>query len=64
VHARQIAMYLARQLTPTSLQAVGKHFGGRDHTTVLHACSKTEELVQCDATTNQAIQELRELLKG
>lgn len=64
VHARQIAMYLARQLTPTSLQAVGKHFGGRDHTTVLHACSKTEEMVQCDATTNQAIQELRELLKG
>jgi chromosomal replication initiator protein len=36
-HPRQIAMYLARKLTPLSLEEIGMHFGGRDHSTVLHA---------------------------
>lgn len=44
VRARALAMLLGRQLTNLSLQQIGAYFGGRDHTTVLHACRKTEEL--------------------
>jgi chromosomal replication initiator protein len=40
---RQIGMYLTRMLTPLSLEQIGAHFGGRDHSTVLHACRKVEE---------------------
>jgi hypothetical protein len=39
---RQIAMYLTRRLTPLSLEQIGAYFGGRDHSTVLHACRKVE----------------------
>jgi len=41
--ARQIGMYLARELTKTSFPEIGKHFGGRDHTTVLHAYNKMKD---------------------
>jgi chromosomal replication initiator protein len=58
VQARGVAMYLARQLTQKSLGQVGKHFGNRDHTTVLHACRRTEQLMQHDATVRKAIEEL------
>lgn len=58
VSARQVAMYLARQLTPESLQEVGRHFGGRDHSTVLHACGKAEELLKSDAATARAVDEI------
>ena len=40
---RQVGMYLARKLTPLSLQQIGAYFGGRDHSTVLHACRKVEQ---------------------
>jgi chromosomal replication initiator protein len=46
---RQIAMYLAKQLTPRSLPEIGRRFGGRDHTTVIHAVRKIEELRRSDA---------------
>lgn len=48
VFARQVAMYLAKKLTPNSLPEIGRRFGGRDHTTVLHAVRKIERLVGVD----------------
>jgi chromosomal replication initiator protein len=62
VQARGVAMYLARQLTGKSLDEVGRHYGGRDHTTVLHACRKTETLLAGDPATRQAVDELKHQL--
>ena len=57
---RQICMYLARNLTKHSLEEIGGHLGGRDHTTVMHACSKIVDLEQTD---NQVRSELTELTR-
>lgn len=59
VHARAIGMFLSRELTDESLERVGKHYGGRDHTTVIHACRKTAGDLETDAETRRAIHELR-----
>lgn len=56
---RQVGMYLARQLTGLSLQKIGAHFGGRDHKTVLHACSKIELTLKRDAALAGAVRQLR-----
>ena len=48
VAARDVAMYLARVVTKQSLEEIGRYFGGRDHTTVMHGCRKTESLLQTD----------------
>ncbi len=61
---RQVAMYLAKQLTPRSLPEIGRKFGGRDHTTVMHAIRRIEELRQTDAVLNGDIEQLRHLLTG
>ena len=58
VRARGVAMLLARQLTDESLEQVGRHFGNRDHTTVLHACRKTESLIVTDLAIRQAMEDL------
>lgn len=58
VRARGVAMFLARQLTSKSLQQVGSHFGGRDHTTVMHACRKTESLLKTDNEIRQHVEEI------
>ena len=58
VRARGLAMYLARRLTRKSLEQVGRHYGGRDHTTVLHACRKTESLLESDPSLRQAVEEI------
>jgi chromosomal replication initiator protein len=55
---RQIGMYLARQLTELSLQQIGAYFGGRDHSTVLHACRKVEKALACDARLSGAVRQL------
>jgi chromosomal replication initiator protein len=55
---RQVSMYLARRLTPLSLQQIGAYFGGRDHSTVLHACRKVEEAMAHDATLSGAVRQL------
>jgi len=55
---RQIAMYLSRQLTHASLSDVGRAFGGKDHTTVLHAVTKLQALIQEDPKLKQTIDTL------
>jgi chromosomal replication initiator protein len=59
---RQVAMYLARELTGESLPAIGRHFGGRDHTTVLHAHRRTAARIASDATSREAVENLSESL--
>jgi chromosomal replication initiator protein len=63
VLARQIAMYLARSLTPSSLVEIGERFGGRDHSTVLHAISKIRSQMESDQKIVQIIQKLESSLK-
>jgi chromosomal replication initiator protein len=60
---RQIAMYLSRELTDYSLPKIGEEFGGRDHTTVIHAHEKISKLLQTDAQLQRQVKELHELLK-
>jgi len=61
--ARNVAMFLARELTADSLVQIGGYFGGRDHATVLHGCRRAEELLQTDQQTQQAVARLRQLLQ-
>jgi chromosomal replication initiator protein len=63
VRPRQIAMYLAKTLTLRSLPEIGRRFGGRDHTTVLHAVRKIEGLVQGDKGLAEEIEALKRLLQ-
>jgi chromosomal replication initiator protein len=55
---RQVGMYLARLLTPLSLGQIGAHFGGRDHSTVLHACRKVEQALARDTALSGAVRQL------
>ncbi|MGH6789157.1 MAG: helix-turn-helix domain-containing protein, partial [Pseudolabrys sp.] len=63
VRPRQIAMYLAKTLTLRSLPEIGRRFGGRDHTTVLHAVRKIEGLVGNDMTLAEEIEILKRQLQ-
>ena len=60
---RQIAMYLSKQLTQHSLPDIGRRFGGRDHTTVLHAVKKVDELCAVDAGFRDDVEFLRRMLE-
>lgn len=60
VRVRGVAMFLCRQLTALSLEAIGARFGGRDHTTVMHACRKAEELLATDASIRGLVEKLLE----
>lgn len=62
VRPRQIAIYLARKLTKSSLPEIGNKFGGLDHTTCLHATRKVEELVESDPEIFEAIEFLKNKL--
>ena len=62
VRARSLAMWLARQLTSLSMHQIGEYFGGRDHTTVLHAIRKTASNVETDPVMRRAADELTEKL--
>lgn len=59
---RQVAMFLCRELTSESLPAIGRSFGGRDHTTVLHACRRANERLSADESAREAVDKLRESL--
>jgi len=55
---RQVAMYMSKELTNHSLPEIGESFGGRDHTTVLHACRKIKELISSNADINEDVKNL------
>ncbi len=63
VRPRQIAMYLAKSLTARSLPEIGRRFGGRDHTTVLHSVRKVEQLMSQDGELTQEIELLKRMLE-
>jgi chromosomal replication initiator protein len=60
---RQVAMYLSRELTDSSLPKIGDEFGGRDHTTVIHAHEKISRLLETDAQLQRQVKEIQEQLK-
>ena len=62
VKPRQIAMYLAKMLTPRSFPEIGRRFGGRDHTTVLHAVRKIEDLISGDTKLGHEVELLKRLI--
>ena len=61
---RQIAMYLAKNLTEASLPEIGRQFGGKHHTTVMHSIGKIDELRRSDKDLNRTINKLQEILNG
>jgi chromosomal replication initiator protein len=61
---RQVAMYLAKQITQRSLPEIGRRFGNRDHTTVMHACSRVSELIARDAALAEDVELLRRMLES
>ena len=61
---RQIAMYLAKKLTTKSLQDIGIHFGKKDHTTVIHAINKIEQLMENDFELAEEINLLIRILQS
>jgi chromosomal replication initiator protein len=61
---RQIAMYLAKNLTEASLPEIGRQFGGKHHTTVMHSIAKIDELRRSDKDLNRTINKLQETLNG
>ncbi|WHH57248.1 chromosomal replication initiator protein DnaA [Petroclostridium sp. X23] len=63
-YPRQIAMYLSRELTELSLPKIGEEFGGRDHTTVIHAVSKIDDDIKKDSEIKRIITELTKNIKG
>ena len=60
VQARQITMYLAKAFTKNSLKTIGEHFGGRDHTTVIHSCQTVKDLMDTDGVFRENVLELQQ----
>ena len=59
VLARQLSMYLSKEMTNFALKTIGLHFGGRDHSTVIHACQNIEKKLQINQHFAQETQEIR-----
>ena len=57
-------MYLCKQLTTRSLPEIGRHFGGRDHTTVMHGVKRIEDLMRSDAQIAEDVELLRRMLEA
>lgn len=62
VQARHIAMYCAKHFTGSSLTKIGEHFGGRDHSTVIHACKTVEDLMDTDSKFKAQVDEIQKLI--
>ena len=60
VQARQITMYLSKAFTKNSLKTIGDHFGGRDHTTVIHSCQTVKDLMDTDTLFKENVMELQQ----
>ncbi|MBX9448939.1 MAG: chromosomal replication initiator protein DnaA, partial [Taibaiella sp.] len=63
VEARQITMYLAKTYTNSTLKAIGNHFSGKDHTTVIHSCQKVESLLDVDEDYKEKFLEIQHKVK-
>jgi len=63
VLARQLAMYFSKELTKNSLKTIGLHFGGRDHSTVIHACNNVEQMHNSDTSMRDLIDSIRNKLE-
>ncbi|HAZ26732.1 MAG TPA: chromosomal replication initiator protein DnaA, partial [Algoriphagus sp.] len=63
VVARQVAMYLSKEFTNHSLKSIGYHFGGRDHSTVIHAVQTVNDMIETDSTFRNAVNELKKKFK-
>ncbi len=64
VHPRQIAMFLCREITQQSYPEIARHFGGKDHTTVMHACKQIEKAKQSDPGLLGTLEELKRQITG
>ena len=60
VHPRKMAMYLCRELTDASFPEICRLFGGKDHTTIMHACRQITKAKESDGTFNQTLEDLKE----
>jgi chromosomal replication initiator protein len=63
VQARQLSMFLAKQFTKNSLKAIGKHFGGRDHSTVIHSCQAVQNQIDTDPDFSECVKELQKKIQ-
>jgi len=63
VQARQLSMYLSKALTKNSLKVIGKHFGGRDHSTVIHSCQAIQNLMDTDTVFKDQVEDIRKKIQ-
>jgi chromosomal replication initiator protein len=63
VQARQLSMYLAKQFTKNSLKVIGRHFGGRDHSTVIHSCYAIQNLIDTDQKFKDSVSEIQKKIQ-
>ena len=61
-HSRQIAMFLTREMTNLSLPKIGENFGGRDHTTVMHACDKIKEEIFSNTNFKYTLEQIKKAI--
>ena len=63
VQARQLSMFLAKSYTKNSLKVIGKHFGGRDHSTVIHSCQAVQNLIDTDLDFKEQVDEIEKKIQ-
>lgn len=63
VQARQLSMYLAKQYTKNSLKVIGKHFGGRDHSTVIHSCQAVQNQIDTDSKFKECVADIKKKIE-